>query len=547
MLALAELRRPGVTLAGEVEGDEGDERDLSDQEEVAARAAPSIGETAGVAWPLLVRDRITRRAHGSSRFRWWVLCTVLLGLLSVNVTFTVFAVALPRIAREFDTSVNALIWVITGPMLGFGVIAPVLGKMGDVYGHRRLYLAGICGSFVTTLLSALAWDPGSLIAFRTLGATIGAASGSASMALVFSHFDRDDRVKAMGWWSLVGAGGPVIGVAIGGPLIEAVGWRWIFVGQLPLQVAALGLAAAVLKEAERGRRHRLDWPGALLLGLGVSCLLLALNRGPEWGWTGVPVVAALIVAPALLFAFTAVERRAAEPLLPLSVLRRRNFALPIGAALFANFAYMGGFILAPLLLHDVYGYGESKIGMFVIARPLTFSLAAPVAGYLAVKVGERASALAGTLAVVASMLAFAAVEPATTPLVALGALALSGLGLGGALPSISSSVANAVDEDHLGIASASQQLLTQVGVVSGVQVLSTVQAETASFRAAYLAGAGVATLGVLCAALVRNRPRPASPSASRATSSDAASDRTTNRPVNRITSTTGTSPSRPVR
>jgi EmrB/QacA subfamily drug resistance transporter len=523
-----------------------DERADSD-EEAAARPAPAIGETAGVAWPLLLRDRITRRAHGSARFQWWVLCTVLLGLLSVNVTFTVFAVALPRIAREFDTSVNALIWVITGPMLGFGVFAPVLGKMGDLYGHRRLYLAGVCGSLVTTSLSAIAWDPGSLIAFRTLGAVIGAASGSASMALVFNHFDRDDRVKAMGWWSLVGAGGPVIGVAVGGPLIEAVGWRWIFVGQLPLQVAALGLAAAVLKEAERGRRHRLDWPGALLLGFGVSCLLLALNRGPEWGWTSAPVVGALVLGSVLLFAFTAVERRAPEPLLPLSVLRRRNFALPIGAALFANFAYMGGFILAPLLLHDVYGYGESKIGVFVIARPLTFSLAAPVAGYLAVKVGERTSALAGTLAVVVSMLAFAVVEPATTPLVALGALALSGLGLGGALPSISSSVANAVDEDQLGIASASQQLLTQVGVVSGIQVLSTVQAETGSFRAAYLAGAGVAALGVVCAALVRNRPRPGSPSASRATSSDAASERTTNRPVKRITSATGTSPNRPVR
>jgi len=485
--------------------------DIED-ERVAADAAPApaIGETAGVAWPLLLRDRITRRAHGSARFRWWVLCTVLVGLFSVNVTFTVFAVALPRIAREFDTSVNAMIWVITGPLLGFGVFAPVLGKMGDVYGHRRLYLAGVCGSFVTTLLSALAWDPGSLIAFRTLGAVIGAASGSASMALIFNQFDRDDRVKAMGWWSLVGAGGPVVGVAIGGPLIEAVGWRWIFVGQLPVQLAALALAAAVLKEADRRHRHRLDWRGALILGIGVTSLLLALNRGPEWGWTSPPVLAALAFAPALLAAFVAVERRAPEPLLPLAVLRHRNFALPIGAALFANFAYMGGFILAPLLLHGVYGYGESKIGVFVIARPLTFSLAAPVAGYLAVRVGERTSALAGTLAVVVSMLAFAAVEPGTTPVVALGALALSGLGLGCALPSISSSVANAVDEAHLGIASAAQQLLTQVGVVSGIQVLSTVQEEAESFRAAYLAGAAVAALGVVCAAFVRNRARPAS-------------------------------------
>src|SRR5688572_3178484 len=283
-----------------------------------------MNEGVSVAWPILLRDRLTRRAQNSPRFRWWVLWTVLAGLFSVNVTFTIFAVALPRIAGEFDTSTNTLIWVVTGPMLAYGVVAPVLGKMGDLYGHRRMYLLGLAGAMVCSVLSALAWDAGSLIAIRTISAVEGAATGASSMALIFSEFDRRDRVKAMGWWSLVGAGGPVIGVAIGGPLIEAVGWRWIFVGQLPLQLAALGLAAAVLKEGDRRHRHRLDWPGALILGVGVSCLLFALNRGPEWGWTSAPVLAALALAPVLLAGFVAVERHAPEPLLPLAVLRRRN-------------------------------------------------------------------------------------------------------------------------------------------------------------------------------------------------------------------------------
>ena len=175
---------------------------------------------------------------------------------------------------------------------------------------------------------------------------------------------------------------------------------------------------------------------------------------------------------------------------------------------------MGGFILAPTLLARMFGYGESKIGFFVLSRPLTFSIAAPLAGYLAVRIGERTSAVVGTLTVVASMLAFAAITPDATDAFIIGALALSGVGLGMASPSISSSVANSVDEDSLGIASAAQQLVTQVGVVAGIQLMSTIQASregadglVGSFRAAYLVGAGVCGLGVLCALFLRSAQR----------------------------------------
>jgi EmrB/QacA subfamily drug resistance transporter len=445
-----------------------------------------------------------------------VLWTVLAGLFSVNVTFTVFAVALPRIAKDFGTDTNTLTWVITGPLLAFGIVAPVLGKVGDLKGHRRLYLFGLAGATVFASLSALAWSATALIVIRTLSAIEGAATGASSMALIFSEFDRDDRVKAMGWWSLVGAGGPVIGVAIGGPLIEAVGWRWIFVGQIPLTIAALGLAFAVLRETPTGERHRLDWAGAATLAVGITSFLFALNRGPEWGWSNPLVVGAFVLAPIALTAFVLAESKADEPLLPLDIIRRRNFSLPIGAQMFSNFAYMGGFILAPTLLARMFGYGESKIGFFVLARPLSFSIAAPVAGYLAVKIGERTAAVTGTLVVVGSMLAFASITPGSGDVFIIGALALSGVGLGMASPSISSSVANSVDEEQLGIASAAQQLVTQVGVVAGIQLMSTIQASrertdglAGSFRAAYLVGAAVCGLGVACALFLRSAERGA--------------------------------------
>lgn len=466
--------------------------------------------------PLVSTTGLTRRIQEGERFRWWVLWTVLAGLLSVNVTFTILAVALPRIARDFGTSTNTLTWVITGPLLAYGIVAPVLGKVGDLKGHRRMYLLGLAGAAVLSGLSAMAWSASALIAIRVLTALEGAATGASSMALIFSEFRPHDRVKAMGWWSLVGAGGPVLGVALGGPLIELVGWRWIFAAQVPLALIALALGFVVLRETPTGERERLDWAGALTLAGGAMSILFALNRGPEWGWSNPLVIAGFVLGPIGLVWFVAVERRARHPLLPLDILRRRNFSLPIGAQMFSNFAYMGGFILAPVLLTRMFGYGESKVGFFVLIRPLSFSIMAPIAGYMAVRIGERSSAVAGTAAVFVSMLAFAGITPDTVDLFILVPLALSGVGLGIAQPSISSSIANSVEENRLGVAGAAQQLVTQVGLVAGIQLMSTIQASrepvvglTGSFRAAYLLGAGVCALGVVCAAFLRSATRGA--------------------------------------
>lgn len=486
----------------------------SEAEHYGVEAAGGDEVVVVLPWPRLLRRRVHGRARASERFQWWVLWSVLAGLLSVNVTFTILAVALPRIGRELGASDATTTWIVTGPLLAFGVAAPILGKAGDVFGHRRLYLAGLGGALVAAALSASAWNAPSLIAVRVFGAVQGAATGAASMALIFSVFDREDRVKAMGFWSLVGAGGPVIGVAIGGPVVQAVGWRWVFAAQVPLILAAFVVAALVLPETERRERQRLDWLGALTLTVAVTSLLLALNSGPSWGWTSARTAAALVVAAVGLAAFLRVERTASPPLIPLRYFRQRNFAFPMGAQVFANFAYMGGFILTPrLLASDLFGYGEARIGYLVLARPLVFSLVAPVAGYVTVRVGERLAAVTGTAAVVVSMLVFTAVDGSSGDLHVMAALALSGVGLGIASPALSSSVANAVRPTDFGIASASQQLLNQVGLVAGIQFMQTVQSSrqaaglAASFSAAYAVGAAVSVLGVLCAVFVRSAGR----------------------------------------
>ena len=480
---------------------------------------PTLGaagsdEVAVVPWPLLLRRRVVSRARAHEGYRWWVLTVVLIGLLSVNITFTILAVALPRIGRELHATPGTMTWVITAPLLLFGVTAPVLGKTGDIVGHRKVYLVGLAGAAVMAAGSALAPNAPSLILVRALGGMEGAATGSASMALIFSVFDRGDRVKAMGFWSLVGAGGPVIGVAVGGPVIQHFGWRWVFAAQVPMIALALAAAVMVLPETSRGQRQRLDWPGAAVLAVAVLSLLLAVNRGPEWGWTHPMVLAGFVISPIAFLAFLRIESRAAHPLLPLRYLKHRNFSAPIGVAALSQFAYMGGFILAPLLLDKVFGYSETRIGLMVIARPAAFSIAAPIAGYLAVRLGERLAAITGTLAVIASMGVFATIDRGSSDLVLIGALALSGVGLGVSSPSVAASVGNAVDPEDLGIASASQQLITQMGLVAGIQLMQTVQAArepavgtVAAFHDAYLLGGAVCVLALLCALYVRSAER----------------------------------------
>jgi EmrB/QacA subfamily drug resistance transporter len=436
------------------------------------------------------------------------------GLFSVNVTFTILAVALPRIAHDFHTTRNTMTWVITGPLLAFGVAAPSLGKAADQYGHKRIYQLGLILSFFAAGLSALAWGALPLIVIRTVGSLEGAATGAASMAIVMRTFEREDRVKAMGWWSLVGAGGPVIGVVLGGFLLETVGWRVIFLAQMPLIAAAFVVGSIVLPTTETLPPQKFDVAGAFTLSGGITALLFAVNRGPELGWNSIVVRAAFLLCPVLLYAFVRVERRSDAPLISLDYLRKPAFSFPVASNALANSAYMGGFILTPALLQTVYHYTDEKIGLLVIARPLSFSILSPIAGYLAVRIGQRTSAVAGTLFVVASMGVFASLGASSPNLIIILALTLSGVGLGISQPSISAGVANAVEDQDLGVASAAQQLMNNVGIVSGIQLMTTVQtsighgaegpAALHSFHVAYLVGGAVCVAGVLLATGVKN-------------------------------------------
>jgi len=444
-----------------------------------------------------------------TRSRSALLVSVLVGLLATNVTFTIFNVALVEIAHSLHTTKTTLTWAITGPLLVVGVSAPMLGRIGDVRGHRRLYLWGMVGSLVCAAVTAVAWNAESLIVARLFSGLGSASLSASSWALLFRRYGPGERTKVMGWWSLVGAGGPVIGVAIGGPVVQAFGWRWIFVAQVPLIVVALAWCRRTLPETERTPGEPLDVPGALILAAGIGSLLLAINQSGR-GWLSPVVVASAAVAVVAFPAFVLVERRAVAPVLPLEWLAQRDITMPCVASFAMNFAYMGGFFLTPLFLEQGLHYSIGATGFFQIARPLVFAVAAPVAGYVAIRTGERASAASGAAVLVASMVVFAFLGRGSSALLIVVALGASGLSNGLAMPSISAMVAGAVDTHRLGSASATMQVASQVGVVAGIQVMETVQVARqhgagliGSYHSAYLVGGSVAMLAVVTSLMIR--------------------------------------------
>jgi len=478
--------------------------------------APGVDEVTVVPWPLMLRKRLYDRVADSPRYPWLVLVVALFGLFSVGFTITILSVSIPRIAGDLGSDTSTVTWVVTGPLLAFAVVGPAMGKLGDLYGHRRVYGWSMACVSLFAALTAASWSAGSLIAFRTLGAATGAAVGPASIAIINRLFPRERRVQAMGYWSMVAAGGPVIGVVAGGPIVETFGWRWIFVAQVPLTLTGLLLAMLVLPETDRRSEGRFDVAGALVLAGGATALLFAINRGPLWGWSDPAIVTGFVIAPIALLAFATIERRVPNPLLPLAYLKQRNFTFAIATQGFTNFAYMGGFVITPIFLESVFDYPETRVGGLMIARPLAFAITGPLAGYVAVRVGERASAVTGSAFVVASMLALSTVAPGSSDLVILGALALSGIGLGCSSPALTASMANAVDERDLGVAGAFQQMTTQLCVVVGIQVMQTVSVvressagEVGAYGEAYLLGGAVAALGLVTAWFVQSSVRRA--------------------------------------
>lgn len=451
------------------------------------------------------------------------MAVLVLGFFSTGVSITILAAVLPSIAREFRVGEATIAWVVTGPMLVFGILMPTMGKAGDLYGRKRVYLAGWAVSVAFAAAAAVSWSAGSLIAFRLLGAAAGAATGPTAMALILSAFGPEERVTAMGWWSFVGAGAPVIGLVAGGPLVDLVGWRWIFGIQAPLALPGLILAWVVLREDEPAERPTFDVWGSVTLGLSMASLLYAMNRAGPGGWTNPAVLGPLVASPVLLAVFLRVEARHPEPLLPLRYFRRRNVAIPVGVQLLSHVPYMGSFFVSPFLLQGILGYDNSRTAFAVAPRPFANSLLSFTAGYVTVRLGERFSASAGMVLMTGGMVALATIGPGTGLGTIVLGMTLTGAGMGLAYPGLVSSVANAVSEADFGAMSAAQNVAQTVGMVAGMQGFQTFQGlrtgsvgASRAYHETFALGAVLCVVALAMALFVRSmhRAQPVPPTES---------------------------------
>ncbi|MDA2954990.1 MAG: MFS transporter [Actinomycetota bacterium] len=473
--------------------------------------AGGVDEVSVIPWSLLLRQKIVERA-GVSRRK--ATLTVLLScVFTVSFMITLLVVSLKTVADDLNSSTSVISWAITAPMLAFGVVGPAFGKVGDLWGHKRVFVGGLLIAGIFSLMTAFSWSAPSMIVFRTLSAAGGSALGPAAMAYINRMFDPSERVRPLGYWSFVTAGAPVIGVVAGVPLVAIFGWRTIFLIQAPLCLIGCLVALWLLGDTERRKNVKFDILGAVLLGLGSVLILLAINRGPSWGFGSSRTLIVAVFGFAALYFFVRVEQVASEPMLPLKWFRTRNVAFPVMSQAMTNFAYMGGFLLVPQLLENGLGYSTSHIGWLIIARPLVFSLVAPLSGRIAMRIGERNAGVIGACAVLASMLTLSQVTVGSSDLMIAFGLSLSGMGLGIASPALTALLVNSVENKDLGVASATQQLLNQMGAVLGAAVMVGVHEATLSFGVirsysfALLTGALSSGLGIFAASAVRSSRR----------------------------------------
>lgn len=459
-------------------------------------------------------EKRRERLEASGSYPSWVLFAVLAGMFSTSFPFTILAVSLGPIAEEFGSGETTLSWVITAPMLLSAVAFPLVGKLGDLNGHRRVFLFGFAGATVVAGLTAFAWSALSLIGLRSLAAVLGSATQPTAMALLFTVYPAGGRVRAMGWWSMTSAGAPALGLILGGPLVDWLGWRVVFLLQALMSAGALATAALVLRET-RLRRVRFDVLGAVSLAIGVAGFMVALGSVRKLGLSSPWIPAAAVLGAVGLAAFVRVEARVRDPLLPLALLRDRSFSATLVTNAFNSAAYMGAFVIAPLLLYESFRFSITQAALLMALRTASLTLASPVGGALGERRGERFAATfgCGVMTTAIAAIAWGAYE---SNLLGFG-LGLIGQGVGHGLsqPSITSAISRSVDVGELGVAAAANRLAGQGGAAFGIAALTIVYggaAEPSAFGLAFVVGAVLAAASTLSALGIGRAVTPQPPS-----------------------------------
>ena len=328
---------------------------------------------------------------------------------------TILNVALPTLQKDLHASIAGLQWVSDAYLLVVASLLMLTGSTADRLGRKRLFLVGLAGFSLGSLLCSLAPNTGSLIALRMVQGIGGSMLTPVSLSIVRNTFhDPKERAQALGIWSGIFGVAAACGPVVGGILVSSVGWRSIFWVNVPIGAAMIAATLRYVPESRAPRPRRVDVPGQLLMIAFLGSLTYAVIQGPVSGWTAAPILALFAVAAASLAAFIAVERRRPEPLLELRFFRSQPFT---GAAVIAVLAFvvLGGFLFViTLYLQQVRGYSPLQAGLSLLPAMIVMAVAAPVAGQVTGRRGARVPLVASGLLIAAGMALLLGLEPGTS-------------------------------------------------------------------------------------------------------------------------------------
>jgi EmrB/QacA subfamily drug resistance transporter len=409
-----------------------------------------------------------------------VLLAAIMGSFVAGLDATVVNVALPAIERDLGGGLAGQQWVSNGYLLALGALILIGGSLGDVFGERRVFSIGVGGFGVASLLCALAPSIEVLVAARVLQGVFGALLAPSALAVIVAAFAPDERGAAIGSWTAWAGIATVLGPFLGGWLIDAGSWRWIFALNVPFVLATLVLVAIAIPPPVPGRvRRRVDWTGALLCAVGLAGPVYGLIGQPQAGWAAPEVLGPILGGVAVLAAFFWHERRSTDPMLPLGLFERRNFAV----GNLQTLAMYGGlsitFFFLVLYLQQVAGYDALQAGAATLPTTLVMFALSKRFGALADRIGPRLLMGAGPL-VAAAGLAWFIRMPTQVDYGAdvLPGLLVFSLGLAMTVAPLTMTVLADADEHNAGIASGVNNAVARVAGLLAIAALGAVVAAT---------------------------------------------------------------------
>ncbi|MFD9909713.1 MFS transporter [Streptomyces sp. NPDC059063] len=428
-----------------------------------------------------VSTRPAGPAHGAGppeHVRRGVLVSIgalLLGMLLAALDQTIVSTALPTIVSDLG-GMEHLSWVVTAYMLAATAATPLWGKLGDQYGRKKLFQTAIVIFLVGSALCGIAQNMSQLIGFRALQGLGGGGLMVLSMAIVGDIVSPRERGKYQGLFGAVFGATSVLGPLLGGLFTQHLSWRWVFYVNLPVGVVALAVIAAALHIPVRSARHTIDYLGTFLIASVATCLVLVASLGgTTWAWGSPQIIGLAVLGVALAVCFVAVERKAAEPVIPLKLFRIRTFTLSAVISFVVGFAMFGAMTYLPTFLQVVQGVSPTMSGVHMLPMVVGMLISSTASGQIVSRTGRwKVFPVAGTAVTTLGLLLLHQLKPDTPTFEMSAYFFVFGLGLGLVMQVLVLIVQNAVAYEDLGVATSGATFFRSIGASFGVAIFGTV-------------------------------------------------------------------------